>query len=241
MAKDNNAEEIRIPESITINGVTYKVSETPELQSLIQTVAKIEKSKLYSKYDELKAQLDSLKTADIQGMGTISAETLESLKGIFLTKEDLAALQSGFPEMVKEVVNPLLENVEKAKVNEIEEYRNQLITANANTCIPELVKGATKEELDASLAESIRIRQQYSPAQSPQTVHDPLVKEQARAAGVSLNPTPTPTQAPAVPPVPARPAAQPGGQPTAKGMSMEEFAKNRDMLRKQLEGMYGQQ
>lgn len=242
MAKETNVEEVRIPESLTINGVTYKVSETPELQSLIQTVAKIEKSKLYSKYDELKQQLDNLKTADIQGMGTINADTLESLKKIFLTKDDLASLQSQFPEMVKGVVNPLLESVERNKVNEIEEYRNALITKNANVCIPELVKGTTKEELDASLAESIRIRQQYSSAPTPQgPVHDPLVKEQARVAGVTLNPTPTPTPTPAMPPVPGRPAAQPGSQPSAKGMSMEEFAKNRDTLRKQLESMYGNQ
>ena len=44
-----------------------------------------------------------------------------------------------------------------------------------------------------------------------------------------------------MPPVPGRPAAQPGSQPSAKGMSMEEFAKNRDTLRQQLENMYGNQ
>ena len=40
-----------IPESITINGVTYLVKDTPELQQFIQSIAKVEKSKLYSQME----------------------------------------------------------------------------------------------------------------------------------------------------------------------------------------------
>lgn len=241
MAKESTTvEEARIPESLTINGVTYKVSETPELQTFIQMVAKVEKTKLYSKYEELKTQLDNLKNASIEGVGTITSETLESLKKIFLTKDDLQAFQASLPDAVKGVVSPILASVEANHKNEIEAYRQKLITENSDKCIPELVKGETKEELDASLAESIRLRQAYPANPAPQTpVRDPLVQAQARNAGVTLNPTPTPT--PAMPAIPQRPAAQPGNQPSAKGMSMEEFSKNRDVLRRQLEEMYGQQ
>lgn len=239
MAKEPTiVEEARIPESLTINGVTYKVSETPELQNFIQQVAKVEKSKLYSKYEELKTQLDNLKNTNIEGVGTINAETLESLKKIFLTKDDLQAFQASLPDAVKGVVSPLLADVEANHRNEIEAYRQKLITENLDKCIPELVKGETKEELDASLAESIRLRSAYPANPQPRgVVHDPLIGTQARAAGVTLNPTPTPT--PAMPAVPQRPVAQPGNQPSAKGMSMEEFSKNRETLRKQLEEMYG--
>ena len=38
-------QKVGIPESITINGITYLVKETPELQQFIQSVAKVEKSK----------------------------------------------------------------------------------------------------------------------------------------------------------------------------------------------------
>ena len=241
MAKEEKpiVEEARIPESLTINGVTYKVSETPELQAFIQAVSKVEKSKLYSKYEELKTQLDNLKNASIEGVGTINAETLESLKKIFLTKEDLQTFQASLPDAVKGVVSPLLADVETNRKNEIEAYRQKLITENSDKCIPELVKGETKEELDASLAESIRLRSAYPANPAPQKpVHDPLVQEQARQAGVTPIPTPTPT--PAMPAVPQRPVAQPGNQPSAKGMSMEEFARNRETLQNQLREIYGQ-
>lgn len=240
MAKEEKTpivEEARIPESLTINGVTYKVSETPELQSFIQAVAKVEKSKLYSKYDELKAQVENLKNVEIQGIGTIGAETLETLKKVFLTKEDF---QQMLPETLKGVVNPLLQSVEQNRQNEIEAYRQKLITENVNTCIPDLVKGATKEELDASLKESIRLRAAYPSPSTPAhqgKVTDPLIQEQARAAGAT-NPTPTPTQ-PAMPAVPQRPAAQPTNAVETRGMSMEEFAKNREQLQLQLKQMYG--
>jgi phage terminase small subunit len=242
MAKEEKpiVEEARIPESLTINGVTYQVNETPELQAFIQAVAKVEKNKLYSKYEELKTQLDNLKNASIEGVGTINSDTLESLKKIFLTKEDLQTLQAGLPEVVKGVVNPLLENAEAARHNEIEEYRQKLITENADTCIPDLVKGNTKEELDAALAESIRLRSAYPATPVRQgTVHDPLIKEQANKEGANNNPTPTPT--PSMPAVPQRPSAQPGNQPSPRGMSMEEFARNRENLQEQLRQMYGQQ
>jgi hypothetical protein len=228
-------EEARIPESLTINGVTYKVNETPELQALIQSVAKVEKNKLYSKFEELKAQIDNLKNASIEGVGSINAETLETLKGIFLTKEDF---QNILPDTLRTVVSPILQSVEKTQQDELAAYRQKLITENANTCIPDLVKGNTKEELDASLAESIRLRAAYpSPSTSaPQgkTV-DPLIQAQAKTAET----IPTPTQPAAMPTVPQRPAAQPGGQPEVKGMSMEEFAKNRAQLKQQLDALYG--
>ena len=57
---ENEERKVGIPESITINGVTYAVKDTPELQQFIQEVAKVEKSKLYTQFENLKAQIANL-------------------------------------------------------------------------------------------------------------------------------------------------------------------------------------
>ena len=54
-----------IPESITINGVTYLVKDTPELQQFIQSIAKVEKSKLYSQMENLRTQIQNLGNVEI--------------------------------------------------------------------------------------------------------------------------------------------------------------------------------
>ena len=54
-----------IPESITINGITYVVRDTPELQKFIQAVSKVEKNKLYSQFDSIKNQLEDLRKIQV--------------------------------------------------------------------------------------------------------------------------------------------------------------------------------
>ena len=58
--EQNEEKKVGIPESITINGVTYTVKDTPELQQFIQEVAKVEKSKLYTQFENLKSQIANL-------------------------------------------------------------------------------------------------------------------------------------------------------------------------------------
>ena len=60
MATETEKNNVNIPESVTIGGVTYAVKETPELQQFIQDIAKVEKSKLYSQFETLKAQIATL-------------------------------------------------------------------------------------------------------------------------------------------------------------------------------------
>lgn len=244
---DQKQNTISIPESVTINGVTYLVSETPELQKFIQDVSKVEKSKLYSQFESLKEQIKNLGnvqvTEDQQQKLDIEA-LVKSLKDSFVTKEDL---QESLRATVEEVVRPVLEATKKTQEDEINAYREKLITENAATCIPELVKGNTKEELDAALKESIRLRAAYpSPGneQKPYT-GDPNIQKQAQQPGFQAEPAKSPTpngqpQAPAAPPAPHRPAADASQQPTAtKTMPMSEFAQKRDALKQQLEAMYG--
>lgn len=84
-----------IPESITINGVTYLVKETPELQQFIQAIAKVEKSKLYSQMETLKTQIQNLGNVEITPDKSTEFDVnslVEKLKGTFVTSDSLKRL-----------------------------------------------------------------------------------------------------------------------------------------------------
>lgn len=246
--EQNEEKKVGIPESITINGVTYAIKDTPELQQFIQEVAKVEKSKLYTQFENLKAQIANLGKVRVTGNSLDVDTIVEKLKGTFVTKEDF---QEMLPGVLKEVVQPVLTATEQNRKNGLEQYREKLIGENIATCIPELVKGETKEELDASLKESIRIRAAYP---TPSTaaidpnkhVTDPLIQKQAQEmVGQPLTPTPqaapAPTAAPtsAPPAAPRRPSPEVSGPQNVKQMPMNEFEKQREALKQQLEAMYG--
>lgn len=240
-----------IPESITINGVTYLVKDTPELQQFIQSVAKVEKTKLYSQMENLRTQIQNLGSVEVAPSGNqVDADTLiEKLKSVFITQE---SLKDTIGDTIKEVVKPVIEATQRNEKKELDEYREKLIRENATTCIPDLVKGNTKEELDASLKESIRLRGAYPPAgNQAKYTGDPVIKAQENAAQVAYNNTPTPQNqpggvqqqaqqtpqmAPAAPRIPAMEATQMEVSP--RRMSVEEFAKKRGALKADLEAMY---
>lgn len=239
--------KVGIPESITINGVTYLVKETPELQQFIQSVAKVEKTKLYSKFEDLKTQISNLGNVKVESTPALDMDALiERLQGTFVTKDDF---KENLSNVVKEVVQPVLNATEQTRKNELEQYRDKIISENAATCIPDLVKGETKEELDASLKESIRLRAAYP---SPNTEHkaegkvvDPVIQAQASKMSTPATPTPestpqNPTPTPTPPPAPRIPAPEAGSMNTGtKSMSMKEFGQRRETLLKNLEDVYG--
>lgn len=241
--------KVGIPESITINGVTYTVKDTPELQQFIQEVAKVEKSKLYTQFENLKSQIANLGKVKVTGNNLEIDTIVEKLKGTFVTKEDF---QEMLPGVLKEVVQPVLTATEQNRKSELQQYREKLISENVATCIPDLVKGETKEELDASLQESIRLRASYP---TPSTVNidptkhitDPLIQKQAQEMGVQQTQTPpTPQTAPIPANLPPMPPAAPrrtspevSGPQNVKQMPMSEFEKQRDTLKQQLEALYG--
>lgn len=243
---ENEEKKVGIPESITINGVTYAVKDTPELQQFIQEVAKVEKSKLYTQFENLKSQIANLGRVRVNG-NLDSDALVEKLTSTFITKEDLKEM---LPSVLKEVVQPVLTATEQNRQDELRQYREKIIGENVTTCIPDLVKGDTKEELDASLKESIRLRASYP---TPSTVNidpsrhvtDPLLKKQATEMGVQTIQTPTPTTAPtqSLPPTPPaaprRTSPEVSGPQSVKQMSMSEFESQRDALKQQLEAMYG--
>lgn len=227
--------KVGIPESITINGVTYTVKDTPELQQFIQEVAKVEKSKLYTQFENLKSQIANLGKVKVVDEGSSNNAIVDKLKDVFVTKEDFKEI---LPGILKDVVQPVLTATEQSRKNELAQYRENLIKENIATCIPDLVKGDTKEELDASLQESIRLRAAYP---TPSTVgitgpvKDPLIAKQA-ADMEKENPLP---QQPVVPTVPRRPSPEVDSAINVKKMSMEEFSRRREDLQSQLRSMYG--
>ena len=246
-----------IPESITIQGITYAVKDYPEIQQFIQSVARVEKSKLYSQMDALKSQIQSLSNVEVvseTAQPAIDVKALvEALKDTFVPA---ATFKETIGDTVKEVVQPILDATKQSQQEELAAYREKLIRENNATCIPDLVKGNTKEELEASLKESIRLRSAYpSPtAPAPQYTGDPALKQQMQSQQPAQSNSPPPTQQPAAPApqpptpptppaVPNRPAPDAFSRPvtTTRQMSMEEFSKQREALRANLEALYGGQ
>ena len=247
---NQNQQTASIPESITIGGVTYLVRENPELQKFIQDVAKVEKTKLYSQFENLRSQIASLNGVQVTpDTPSVNVDDLVGkLKESFVTKETLTEILS---QTINSTIKPLLDANEQNHHNALDEYRQKLIKDNEATCIPELVKGNSKEELDKALAESIRIRAAYpapGAAPSPSPVHDPLIQQQAsqqqasqqQAQGNKPDAAPQQTpQIPPAPPVPQRPAPDAGPQSSVKKMSMKDFAAKREALLQELNSTYG--
>ena len=133
-----------IPESITINGITYVVRDTPELQKFIQAVSKVEKNKLYSQFDSIKNQLEDLRKIQVVpdspngGSSANIKEIVEALRGTFVTREDL---ETSLKNTVSEVIRPVIQNSEEQRKQELDAYRNSIIQAHIHECIPQLVGG----------------------------------------------------------------------------------------------------
>ena len=234
-------EIVGIPESITINGVTYSVKDTPELLTFMQAVAKVEKTKLYSNFENLKAQIAKLSNVTVeapQHQATDIQTYVDALRGTFITKEDLT---TALRETVSEVVQPVLRATEQSRVDELKAYRDSLIQKNASVCIPELVKGNTKEEMEAALQESIRLRAAYPQTPPVGHVSDPLLQQQAQNMG-DIPPTPAPVrpERQAIPSVPQRQSPEVSGPKDIKSMPMAQFASEREKLQQELNAIYGQ-
>lgn len=263
--------DIALPLSLVLNGVEYAVKDYPALQQFIAAVAKVEKNKLYTKFESLKKQIEELgkvQPAEPQAQknGLDADSLVEKLKETFISKTDL---QQVLPGIVREVVQPVLDATRQSKEEELKAYREQLIAANKDICIPDLVKGASKEELDKALAESVRLRAAYptpsSVAFDGKKITDPLMQKQlsqippltqqipnpaAQAvpqAGTAQAATPQnlslqnqTLQNPQMPQVPNRPSPFGQQQESVMKMPMSEYAKKREALMQQLQGLYGE-
>lgn len=236
---------VAIPESIELNGQTYVVKDTPELMAFRVAVAQAEKSKLHSTFETLRSQIETLRAANVvQSSAPFDMNALLSaMEQRFVTRGDLK-------ETIGEVIQPVLSATEQQRINDLNQYRERLIRDNEATCIPELVKGNSKEELEKSLKESIELRSKYNspvmiPGSQPERVVDPLIaKKMAEMSGGAPAPTPVPavpatSPAPTMPEVPSRAVPEVSQGPNFKAMTMEEFQQKRDQLLHSLEAEFG--
>ena len=216
-----------IPTSITIGEITYVIKDTPELQSLIASVSKVEKDKLYSQFESLKNQVNQLGNIQVKEASNapLDAETLK--------KDIVETVTEKFSQMLA----PILSATKDSKQNELNQYRESLIKANLDKCIPELVEGNTKEELNASLAKSISLRAKYVHPLNNVSTQDPLLKQEAER--LENETKEVKEEKPIIPTVPKRESPDGFEAPEdVKTMSMEEYAQRRDSIQKQLQTMY---
>lgn len=242
------ADNIQLPEELTIGEVTYKVKETPELKTFVTAILSKaqtdERKKLYQRIESLeKSVLDlnteneSLKVAPQQ----VTSETIhrsndqkglkEEIKMINastpVTMEAVSELISkaftdNLPGLLKQSIDPFVKKLEATTQEQVADYRERRLRELNDSVIPELIKGSSKEEIEESIVNAIAVRQRYATPAEPITPQ--VVQQTTPAARVPATPAP---------PVPAKVEGNPP-IPTAgediKNMSAEEFAKNRVAL-----------
>lgn len=238
----------RIPESLILGGVTYAVKDHPELREFISSVAQVEKQKLYSTFESMREQIKELSAVVVTEKPSAPLDFKEQLQQ--MKTEIMSELVPELRSVIAEVVQPVLQHTAEAQKETLASYRDKLIQDNIAVCIPDLVKGDSKEALDASLAESIRLRAAYPsanglyqtpPPQGP--IVDPLIQKQMKELELQQQaPEPTLPSNPSKPRVPSIPKFEsPDGshQAPIKAMTMEEFAAQRENLLGTLEAEFG--
>lgn len=218
---------VAIPEHLIINGSTYSVKDTPEIQEFIKSVAKVEKSKLYTQIEQLREQAIKLERVQISPTPKVEAPSFDMDK----FKEDISGIVG---TLIDNKLAPITSESNRAKEQALNNYREELVNKNIDRCIPDLVRGSSKEEIDQSLAESIRLRASYP---SPNTVEAQVVKDPLLQQTALDNKFQAETYIPSVPGIPA--ADPSSNQTDVKKMSMEEFAKQREALMNGMESLYG--
>lgn len=166
---------------------------------------------------------DQLLTQVLERLG---ANNQNSNTGI--TKEDLAGmLSTTVNQVLPGLLQPLQEKLSTMERANLEEYRQRRLAELGDTVIPELVKGSTREEIEASIAPAREIASRYAP----------------KGGGTQNPPTGTPpaaptTQAPAVVNPPAavqNPPANTRLIPDVSQMSDKEYAAQREELMRKLQ------
>lgn len=205
---------------IEIDGKSVDLSTIPAFQTMIAKInaqaAQQEKSKVQSQIEKLKKGIETLSKVEIkeENPSTFDPATFKT--------EMLGEVRTLFEQMI----SPVLQSATNAEAYTIEAYRNKLIQENQDKCIPELVVGKTREELDAALTASIQVFEKYAAKNgNPQT---PVT------TNATSNPQTTapvvPTEEPIViPEVPATPPVN-LDVPDIKSMTPAEYAKRREEL-----------
>ena len=255
---------VTIPRTINIGGQEFSVADNPELSNLVslvrQDTASVEKAKLYPAIDKLKKEVEILTNAEIiNPTGNADTQGMEKLISGIVEQQF-----NGILDRLDEKLSPLLAASQKSEAATLEAYRNDLLSANLGKCVPELVVGNSKEELESALQASVasfnNLKEQFgiksveeqlanthhttptattpTPA-TPTTPVTPATTAPLTTTVPASSTTPKPEEAkPETIVLPSSPAstAVPGTElPNISGMSMEEFSKRREELAKNLQ------
>lgn len=229
---------VSYPPSITLGGVEYRISDTPELQTFITAVGSVERSKIQSVVRDLRTKLDNLPSPAPATVNT--AEIAEAV---------MAAIR---PQL--DTITERLNSTEKESVAS---YREKMVAQLGESVIPELISGTTKEAIDASVAAAKAARSRYNipapaitvaptavaPVEAVNIANPQTIISTAPAAPVAptliaapVAPVAPNVSAPQVPAVPARATPEYSG-PNIGAMSVGEFGSNRDALYQQLQSL----
>lgn len=243
--ENNNSDQrftrVEVPRVINLGGQSYSIADTPILKDLVDTVRKdastVEKQKLYPKIETLKTQLETLANVEIVNPTNADDKPTELL--------DQEKLVQGIVEGLGKVIQPLIKSNQEQEVQKVRDYRNQVLMDNQGKIIPELVVGETVEEINTNLAKSKDLFAKYGKEFGQQTPQEQMAAQRATQQTPQTPQTPTPstptnpTQASpsGLPQAPATAPISDAIMPDIKAMTPEEFAKQREAIKKSLETM----
>lgn len=198
----------------TVDKATLLKSEV--VQGLLENARQQEKNKLYKTIEDKDNTIKQLNEtiSDLQNQLKIKEET--TMEGEKVLLEQIQALKESHEQLLKDIEKER----EQARLAEVKAYRTQKIAEANGELIEALVKGNTKEEIDASI-EVAKAEYQKIVAPLKEKVEELVKPNKANA------------------PKPSNPSTPPSMEFTAeqiKAMSPSEYAKYRENLLKSIRG-----
>lgn len=142
---------------------------TTSTTDAVKAAAKVEKEKLYSTQQQLKAQIEQLlanqaasSTAEPRiGDSTSNTPSNTNMGLPQLTKKEIdelvaanvaALFNEKLPELLEAKLNPHLADIKELRTESLETYRARKLQEAGNTIVPEVVSGGTtRAEIDAQI------------------------------------------------------------------------------------------
>ena len=136
------------------------------------------------------------------------------------------------PQILKAQLDPFTEQLTAIRNESLEAYRSRRLAELGNTIIPELVKGVSKEEIEASIEVSKSVMSRFSPTPPTPPQQEPPQQAAQQQAAQPQQPT---YQRTPPPPVIIPNGAQNGvGVADVKNLSMSEYAAQREQMLRNL-------
>jgi len=247
----------------TIEGKSYNVNDIPELKSIIEQdvrsatkskeeeirkeAHRIEKDKLYTQIEDLKREMSKLK--DVKVEETPRTEKQPTFDTDAFTKSITEALTEKFSGLIdtklETLTRPLAQQVDYLKGANLNDYRAKLLQENQGKCMPELVVGNTKEEIDSALEQSKKLYASYVVASASDTPKEkPAPKSEHTTSKETPNTEATSTEELSnketknthIPEPPKVPQPSATSEDIAS-MSQEEYAEKRSALKAKVQAI----